>query len=130
MGDKLTLFKINFMAMTNMQEIKITFEQEGKLGFSLKGKRKKFWLEPNIDSDTLVFKGWNLPIVSDREKGTCMRGNATLNIMARSQETKEEVIKFIEENQLNIGVEEAIKRINFIPGDNTNTDNDEKLFSN
>lgn len=98
-NQKLTVFSIGAMAMTGKTELTIASllpspTQTGSRGESLRvgtykprGKRKEFYLD--IKSDSLVFEGWDLPIISDFEvpraggsKSFC--GNACLNLGAPS----------------------------------------------
>ena len=112
---KLTVFKINWLAMTSKAEVKIARELNDRPTIKMRGKRKEFYLD---DNDALIFNGWDLPIIRDAEidrgDGTMiMQGNAMLNIGARDEKmTAEEMKKWIEKNELT-GNKELLKRILF-----------------
>ena len=57
-GDKLTVVKVNSMAMTSISEITVDSIQDNRIIFAQ--KRKKYYL--NEDTDMLVLKGHNLGI--------------------------------------------------------------------
>src|SRR3990167_10443276 len=97
-GQKLTVFSIsNSMAHTIKQEITVASSLVCEMGildgrherqrlgtYKPRGKRK-FYLD--IQNHSLVFEGWDLPIISDfevrRECGTTnFNGNACLNLGA------------------------------------------------
>ncbi len=69
-GDKLTVIKVNSMAMTAISEITIDSIQENRIIFAQ--KRKKYYL--NDSADMLVLRGHNLGIT----RGTWNDGNSCL----------------------------------------------------
>lgn len=78
-GMKATMFFINGMAMTSKNEIVIkSYERNGKLTYSFKGKRKVYG--KIIKDISLLFEGWDLDIKCDND-GDFIRGNACLNLV-------------------------------------------------
>ncbi len=84
-GQKLTIFSLNMMAMTSRDEVEFVEERpEAKIVVQERGKPRqrkfrRYLME--LERDTLVFDGWDLPITSDMAAGGSFRGNACLNMV-------------------------------------------------
>lgn len=112
-GMKITKFDISeAMAMTNKVEgtvfdVVAPFQlrphyaaaTHGKLRlgtYKLPRKRSGYYLD--LNSDTLLFAGWDVPVKTDMDVSRCFTGNACLNLWAP---TIEELKDWIENKNLN-----------------------------
>lgn len=106
-GGKYTIFKISeASAMTVKFEILVDSVEDDKVVFKYRGKRKLYvipFASRSYQSAPLqpfnggIFEGWDLPISCDTDGQNMFRGNALYNFIGE----KDEVRKFIEDNQLN-----------------------------
>jgi len=85
-GQKVTIFGINWMAMTCRMEVTVRdVKEEGKLVCEERPKprqrnRRIFGFDV-LKPDGLVFEGWDLPISCDSAAFGSFRGNACLNMV-------------------------------------------------
>ncbi len=118
-GKEYTVFKLNAMAMTVKQEIKVVgFDAEGNPIWKEPRGRKEFVLRlatrsyrtaPLKEFDGAIFEGWDQPIKADTDRDrpsemrgpvccrSVMRGNACYNFMAEPLEVR----AWVETGQLN-----------------------------
>jgi hypothetical protein len=110
-GKKYTIFRINGMAMTSKDQITITrIHDDGNPIFKRGRERKEYILKlesrayasaPMEPFDGAVFEGWDQPVTCDTDinisGNKIMRGNACFNFVG----AKEEIKKWIAQNQLN-----------------------------
>lgn len=84
-GERYTVISINEMlCSTQRNEIEITGDFNGRTGYKHRGKRKEFYLK--LKSETLLFRGWDLPIKADTDSSAGFAGNACYNLVANSPE--------------------------------------------
>lgn len=90
-GDKLTIIKINSLAMTSISEIIVDSIIDGRIIFAYKRKRYYF----SYDSGTLVLKGHNLGITqgSWRNGNCCILMSGDCNIGGLDRETMKTLLK-------------------------------------
>lgn len=85
-GQKITIFGINWMAMTSRMEVTVRdVKEEGKLVCEERPKprqrNRKVYGFNVLKPDVLVFDGWDLPISCDSASFNGFRGNACLNMV-------------------------------------------------
>lgn len=92
---RLTLFSIssNF-AMTAKREVTTTGLQDGRATGKPRRKRKRYYLA--LDDDTLIFEGWDIPLVPDTDTDR-FRGNACFNFVGDAATVRD----YIERHNVN-----------------------------
>ena len=99
-NDKLTLISINGMAMTSKDEIKVIEVHPDKFIFQRGRKRSLYKMSLPLKNDVMVFKGHNLPVLTEYEhtNGRFMLGNACFNLAGMETPKLRE---YIEKNNIN-----------------------------
>lgn len=134
-GDRITIYSFNALAMTSVERVTITrlpppcfMHSELRFGVGLRPrKRKEHWLDCHITAG-LIFQGWEQPFCADSEAkrpgGQSIWGNACVNLCGKA----EDIINWVETRNLNDGFCDFGKIILYPPSGEEMLDNEGKLL--